>query len=318
MKKTFIVILVILSVHYSKSQNSESNRQLLKELSENGCKCIDTIVSLNKSQKELAKEANNCIDQQAGAYQMGSKLMGIDLLNDKKNKKKKIDITINSNKNSDEYKKYYNEIERYLLDSCKSMRRIMSATDIIKQKSASTNDYALTYYSRGLDLLNKGQINEAKTYFEMALRIDSVFAFAWDNLGICKRNLNDYDGAILAYKKSLELDPQGLMPLQNIAVAYSFKKEYDNAINAYQKLAELDKNNPEVFYGMGENYVYKDELEKGLDNMCKAYNLYIEIKSPYRSDAEKIISNIYVKMKAQGKEKRFNEILNKNNIHIAD
>ncbi|MDD2796994.1 MAG: tetratricopeptide repeat protein [Bacteroidales bacterium] len=316
MKKTFIIILFIASIQNSKSQNNNSDHQLLKELSENGCKCIDTIVTANKTQKELAIEANKCIGQQAGAYQMGCKLMGIDLSNDKKNKKKKIDLVINTNVNSDEYKKYFNKIERYMLDSCKSMRRIMSASDFVREKSASSNLTALQYYNLGLDELQKNKYSNARTYFEMSLRIDSVFAFAWDNLGISCRKLNDYDGAIYAYKRSLELDPLGIMPLQNIAVAYSFKKEYDNAINAYQKLAELDKNNPEVFYGMGENYVYKDDLEKGLDNMCKAYNLYIENKSPYRSDAEKIISNIYAKMKEQGKEQRFIEILKENNISM--
>jgi hypothetical protein len=48
--------------------------------------------------------------------------------------------------------------------------------------------------------------------------------------------------------------------------------------------------------------------------MCKAYNLYIEQKSPYRTDAEKIINIIYSEMKKQGKENRFVEILKENNI----
>jgi tetratricopeptide (TPR) repeat protein len=52
---------------------------------------------------------------------------------------------------------------------------------------------------------------------------DPEFAFAWDNLGISQRRLNNYDKAIFAYSKSLAIDPK-LMPLQNIAVAYVHKK----------------------------------------------------------------------------------------------
>ncbi len=48
--------------------------------------------------------------------------------------------------------------------------------------------------------------------------------------------------------------------------------------------------------------------------MCKAYNLYIKKKSPYRVDAEKIISTIYSEMKKQDKVDKFNEILKVNNI----
>ena len=56
------------------------------------------------------------------------------------------------------------------------------------------------------------------------------------------------------------------------------------------------------------------EYEKGLDNICKAYNLYIVQKSPYRTDAELLISQLFKEMKNAGKETTFDEILKKNNI----
>jgi len=49
--------------------------------------------------------------------------------------------------------------------------------------------------------------------------------------------------------------------------------------------------------------------------MCRAYTYYIAQKSPYRTDAEKIINLIYSDMKKQGKETVFDEILKKNNIN---
>jgi hypothetical protein len=48
--------------------------------------------------------------------------------------------------------------------------------------------------------------------------------------------------------------------------------------------------------------------------MCKAYNLYIKMGSPYRTDAEKIMQLIYSELKKQGKEESFNKILKANNI----
>jgi tetratricopeptide (TPR) repeat protein len=149
------------------------------------------------------------------------------------------------------------------------------------------------------------------------LKVDSVFAFAWDNIGICNRMLKNYDEAINAYNRSLELDPKGIVPLQNLAVDYKFKKEYYKAIFAYNRLAEIDKNNPEVYFGIGETYsLYLKEYEKGLENMCKAYSIYLEQKSPYSLDAEKIIGVIYTEMKKLGNEERFNEILEEYNITL--
>ena len=206
-------------------------------------------------------------------------------------------------------------MERYMMSNCTSLKEKIASNEKQSAKSFSDNKKAIEYYNKGMDQSKNENFEKAIEYFEKAVKEDSEFAFAWDNLGINYRRLNNYDKAIECYKKSLELDPKGLMPLQNIAIVYQYKKEYNKAIEAYEKLAEIDKNNPEIYYGIGNVYATNlKDYEKGLENMCKAYNLYVYLKSPYRADAEKIISLIYVEMKKQGKEEKFNQILKDNNI----
>lgn len=320
MKK--IVLLVIAIAFYSKGISQEvkkvGSETLLKELAENGCKCVDSIPTYNRPKNEIAMDISDCIDKQIGAYQLGSKLLQIDVLKEKapeKNGKKQVDISFDTNENSDEYKQYYFEMERYMMSNCKSVKEKIATNEKQSSKSFSKNKKAIEFYNKGMDQSESDNYEKAIEYFEKAVKEDSEFAFAWDNLGISYRKLNNYDKAIECYKKSLEIDPKGLMPLQNIAIVYQYKKEYQKAIDAYSKLAEIDKNNPEVYYGIGNVYANDlKEYEKGLDNMCKAYNLYVYLKSPYRTDAEKIISIIYVEMKKQGKEEKFNQILKDNNI----
>jgi len=291
---------------------------LLKELAANACKCIDSVSVYDKKKADVAKEIGGCIDAQTGAYLMTKQLMNLDSLKEKaveKDGKKEINISINMDKSSVEYRAAYYEIERYLMENCKSIKEKVASNDKQSKHSLSENLEARELYSKGVDESKKENYKIALGYFEKAVKIDSGFAFAWDNIGICYRKLGDYDRAMAAYKKSLEIDPEGLMPLQNIAVVYMYKKEYENAIAAYQKLAELDEKNPEVYYGIGNIYASAlNEHEKALDYMCKAYNLYIEQKSPYRTDAEKIIQKIYAEMKKQGKEDKFFEILKSHNI----
>lgn len=318
MKKSLIVILTFCFYFYGVGQVKETKKteKLLKELSDNGCKCIDSIETTNKTKEEISKDINRCINAQAGAYQLGSKMMEIDLASlSKKDSKDTVRIVINSNEGSKEYKDYYYEIERYLMENCKSIKRKIAASDLENYFSISKNPEAKKMYFKGIDQSEKQNYQKAISYFEKALKIDSLFAFAWDNMGLCYRKLDKYDDAIFAYKKSLELDPLGLMPLQNIAVAYKYKKEYQKSLAAYETLAELDSKNPEVYYGIGVLYAYSlNDLEKGLDNICKAYTYYIAQKSPYRTDAEKLINMIYSDMKKQGKETAFDEILKRNNI----
>lgn len=319
--KKIVLLIIVLSI-YSKGNSQEvkklGSETLLKELAENGCKCVDSIRTYNRPKNEIAMDISECIDKQIGAYQLGSKLLQIDTLKEKapeKHEKKQVDISLNVNENSDEYKKYYFEMERYMMDNCASVKEKIAATEKQSAKSFSDNKKAIEYYNKGMDQSKNDNFEKAIEYFEKAIKEDAEFAFAWDNLGVSYRKLNNYDKAIECYQKSLEIDPNGLMPLQNIALVYQYKKQYDKAIEAYGKLAEIDKNNPEIYYGIGNVYTTNlQDYEKGLENMCKAYNMYVYLKSPYRTDAEKLISIIYVEMKKQGKEEKFNQILKDNNI----
>lgn len=319
MKKSLITILTFYFCLNVVGQVKETKKigKLLQELSDNGCKCIDSIRTSNMTQQEISKAINRCIDSQVDAYQVGSKMMNIDLSNLAKiNSKDTVNIVVNSDVESKEYKDYYYEIERYMMENCKSIKSKIAASDLENYYSVSKNPEAKKMYSKGIEQSEKQNYLKAISYFQKALKIDSLFAFAWDNMGLCYRKLDKYDDAIYAYNKSLELDPLGLMPLQNIAVAYKYKKEYQKALGAYETLAEIDSKNPEVYYGIGLLYAYSlNDLEKGLDNMCRAYTYYIAQKSPYRTDAEKIINMIYTDMKKQGKETTFDEILKKNNIN---
>lgn len=201
------------------------------------------------------------------------------------------------------------------MDNCPTLKDKVASNNVVNNNSMSTNKEALKLYDLGMDETAKNNFKGAIEYYKKAVKIDPNFAFAYDNMGICYRRLEEYDLAIDAYEKSLKIDPNGLMPLQNIAVAYSYKKDYKKAVETYERLAKIEPNNPEVFYGIGQMYaLHLNDSEKGLDNMCKAYKLYIEQKSPYRGDAEKIIQMIYAQMKKDGKEDNFNKILSANNI----
>ena len=320
MKKVLLISAGICFYHHATSQEIKkpNSENLLKELAANGCKCIDSISTYNKPKTEVATEISDCIDKQTGAYQMGSKLAKIDELKETAvvvNGEKQINISINFDKNSAEYKGYYYELERHMVKTCNSLKEKMATNGKQSNKSFSENKKALELYSKGLDEMKTEKFAKAIEYLEKSLKEDPEFAFSWDNLGLCYRKVDNYEKALESYKKSLEIDPNGLMPLQNIAIVYQFKKEYQNAIKAYEKLAVLDKNNPKIYYGIGNIYATNlNDYRNGLDNMCKAYLIYIEQKSPYRTDAEKIINSIYQEMKKQGKEDEFNEILKANKI----
>jgi len=317
-KLSIVVALLIVFNFAAHGQETDIKESLLRELAENACKCVDSISTYNRSRAEVDKDINKCIADRTSAYQLGAQLGSLEELTKgtgKKRSKKSTTITVNVNEESTEYKQYYYELERYMMENCSALRQKVASNDKQSEHSISDNAEALELYDKGLEKLNDQDWSAAIQYFEKAVVLDSGFAFAWDNIGICYRKLGKYDEAIAAYSKSLEADPSGIVPLQNIAVVYQYKKEYQLAIDAYNKLSAIDSSNPEVYYGLGHVYATNlNDMENGLRNMCKAYNLYIEQKSPYRTDAENIISVIYAEMKKAGKESEFRKILKENNI----
>lgn len=288
-----------------------TKEKILAENTEISCKCIDSISVQNKNAKETAVEVRECIDKVVVAYQMSLKL--IESVDAKAGEK--ITITINSNPESEVYKEYYYEMERELMNSCPAIKSVTSMNNKENEKSVSNNALAIAEYNKGNAFIRENSYEKALPFYQRAVLFDPEFVFAWDNIGICSRRLGKFDEALKAYKMSLKLDPKGITALQNLPLVYVSKKNYKKAIESYGELAKVESDNPEVFYGIGVIYFQNlNDYEKALDNMCKAYNLYISHNSPYRTDAEKIIQTLHTHFKEKGKLDKFNEILSANNI----
>ncbi|WP_223600236.1 tetratricopeptide repeat protein [Chryseobacterium sp. GVT01B] len=313
-KKTITILFSVLLYSLSFSQE-KPNEKVLQELSENACKCADSIALSNRKKEDIIKDVHGCIDKYTGALQISTLLQGAEKAS-KGNEKKEINLTFNTNKNSQQYKDSYNELERYLMQNCESVQRATKTIETSYDKF-SKNDTAIDFYEKAADAGKAENWKEAIQNYEQAVKADPKFIYAWDNLGITYRRVGEYDKALNAYRQSLAADPKGKMPLQNIAITYVYKKEYQKAIDAYNDFDKVYPGDPEVYYGMGQVYfTHLKNNEKGLDNICKAYRIYSEQKSPYRSDAEKMIGYIYKSMKDEGKTGKFKEILKNNNIQF--
>lgn len=103
-------------------------------------------------------DISECIDKQIGAYQLRSKLLKIDDLKKvavEKDGKKQVDVSFNVNENSEEYKKYYYEMERYMMSNCSSLKEKIASNEKQSAKSFSDNKKAIEYYNKGMDEVKK-------------------------------------------------------------------------------------------------------------------------------------------------------------------
>ncbi|AZA98120.1 tetratricopeptide repeat protein [Chryseobacterium joostei] len=318
-KKRITILTFILLYCLTFSQKKHDKNKLIQELSDNTCKCIDSIGLFDRNKKDILEDIEHCIDKHATALQLGKLIDNIDELSEKApkvNGKKQVTLNLSTDKNSQQYKDSYNEIERYLMKNCSSLKNAVNTSES-KYESLSKNKEAKDFYDKAINSSEKEDWKDAIQNYEQAVKIDPKFIYAWDNLGICYRRIGEYDKAIDAYKKSLEIDPKGKMPMQNIAITYIYKKEYQKAIDAYSDFDKVYPGDPEVYYGIGQVYFANlKNNEKALDYICKAYKIYAEQKSPYRTDAETVLAHIYKNMSEEGKIDKFKEVMKNNSIEF--
>ena len=302
---------------------AQEDTKKIESISKEACECIYKI-DLNATKEEKSEAISNCITSVTMAYQLKDKLSTlVEKTKDTLNKVE--DITkVDSLKIDDTTKIVINDKENYeaiesdLYKNCPVMKTIYFTDNSEHDNSFSDHKKAMKFYDEGQTAFAKEEYAKAITLFNKAVKKDKNFAFAWDNLGYSYRQLGNYKQAIECYKKSLALDPEGKMPLMNIAVAYQLDNDIENAKKAYENYGKFYQDDPEVFYGLGRMYFLEKDYEPALENMIKAYQLYLDMNSPYNIDAQKHIVTIYNNMKENGTLDKFRDIAKKYNLQIKE
>lgn len=308
MKKN-ILVFVFLTSYMLTAQNY----QTIEEISANSCNCISEIEPFIEA-AEKNEEIKSCITSAIIHDQMKNSFLNQleNLMEEAKSKEKdSINITIDSEKN-------YREIEQYLLRNCEVLQMLISSDDTTREKSISYKEEAIALYKEGNEYFSKGDYESAIKAYEKSVAEDENFAFAWDNMAICYRRLGQYETAIKYYNISLQIDPEGRVPLINKAVAYELLEDYQSAIRGFKLVKEVYPKDPEGYYGLGRMYFMTENYSEALENIFKAYYIYVDLESPYIHDAENVIINIYDEMKALGKLEEFQKLAKEYNINIED
>jgi len=85
-------------------------------------------------------------------------------------------------------------------------------------------------------------LDDAKKYYERAIKLDRNYAEALNNLGTVYYGQKSYGRAINQYKKALRLKPDSASYLSNLGTAYFARKNFELAAKIYQQALAIDPN----------------------------------------------------------------------------
>lgn len=161
----------------------------------------------------------------------------------------------------------------------------------------SKNTKAMALYNLGSRLLYQGDdYAKAATFLEEAVRLDSTFVEAIDNLAVCYRRLGKYEESIKCSEDSIRAFPNGEIAHCNLALTYSLINQQKKALYEYKKVKDINPTNAEAFYGSAVICYEQNDLTRALLNAAEAERLYRKTSNNLLGDAEELMGRIYLKM----------------------
>ncbi|MGH9703634.1 MAG: tetratricopeptide repeat protein, partial [Candidatus Acidiferrales bacterium] len=129
-------------------------------------------------------------------------------------------------------------------------------------------------YGIGSVYLQQQKAQEARACFERAVRLQpnypGTLPKAWNNLGILSAREGRTDEAILDFQRALQIDPDLLIALGNLGNAYRQAKRWKDAEDIFRRILDLNPEDPEANYGLGMVFAQRNDTDRAYEYLQKA------------------------------------------------
>ena len=118
-----------------------------------------------------------------------------------------------------------------------------------------------------------GDYDNAIEYITRALKVDTGFAEAYNNLGNVLRDKELLDEAETYYQKALQIDPHLSVACNNLGNIYSERKQPENAVNLFQKALKIKPDFAEAHSNLGKVLTDLRQFDEALVHCRKAIQI---------------------------------------------
>jgi tetratricopeptide (TPR) repeat protein len=126
--------------------------------------------------------------------------------------------------------------------------------------------------TRGIELADRGWLDEAIREFKKAIELDPESAHAHDNLATVYSEKKLYREALKEYLTALELEPDSATAHYNLA-CFLATHGPDMAVDEYKEAIELDPEYPDAHLNLGMTYADQDRREEAKEEFKAAIEL---------------------------------------------
>ena len=184
----------------------------------------------------------------------------------------------------------------------------------IPMRCGTHNKKAQDYFNNGIYGLQTNQLKESRKLFMAAVKFDSTFCDAWNNLSVCCRRMGLFAEAFAAGLHLIDIDSTNSDGWINCSYSAWSSGKTELALLMFNDFQRVIPNDPEGYYGKSMVLYSIDSIPEARVNIYKAQKLsnaqhtlirpevyllkgFIEYKSGNKKNAQEIFEYIYPKYK---------------------
>lgn len=134
-------------------------------------------------------------------------------------------------------------------------------------------DYAEVYNNRGVARHALGQYEGAIADYDLALRLNPDYANAYNNRGIARGNLGQHEAAIADFDSALRLNPDYTEAYYNRGIARLGLGQHEAAIADYDAALRLNPNYAKAYYTRGLAELQLNRIDEARQDFERVLNL---------------------------------------------
>lgn len=151
--------------------------------------------------------------------------------------------------------------------------------DFAKETESTTLTEAETQYYLGDLLLRANRLDEAESWLQKSLALDSSFVPSQISLGILRLKQKRWPEARKYFQTAVARDPQSYLGYYYTGYIFSQERQYEEALKAYQRASQINPGVARTFADIAYTYLNMGRDEEALAAFKEAIRL--DGKNPY-------------------------------------
>lgn len=169
-----------------------------------------------------------------------------------------------------------------------------------------TEDFPTGKYNLGNFYADRGYYPEAITFYNHAIKMDSMFYPAKSNLALLYYNTGAFENAEKLFKNLINNHAEYSEGYYYLGLLYAEQKKYNEAAEILEKGAVMSPADRRIYYNLGIIYLHLGDISKAESRLMKVYAL-----TPDEFDILYALSDLYIKKQDYQKAKKFAEEIKK-------